>query len=188
MELPERSFFGVASRDSLRHRFDTKSHKLADAFSTNPEMQNQQLHDQIRKLIGTPAQSLAPAAAPVLASANPSVEAFAASNDLASSQNARPFFNLNNPRVQEALDKLMKNGINQPNMVLVDPRTANSTQGLQEKCEPFPVHGGGSGVAAGGFGGAYSVPYTNQYEKYDGNNSVMRNDRNSHYSAGDGRY
>lgn len=148
-------------------------------------MQNQQLHDQIRKLIGTPAQSLAPAAAPVLASSG-AVDAFSASSDLAGGQNSRPFLNLNNPRVQEALDKLMKNGINQPSMVLTDPRTATSTQN-SDKSEPFPVHGGAGVLPGGGFGGAYSAPFANQYEKYDGS-SMMRNDRNSHYSAGDGRY
>ena len=147
-------------------------------------MQNQQLQDQIRKLIGAPAPTLAPAAAPVALGGSAPVEPFAVANDMANSQSARPFLNLNNPRVQEALDRLMKNGINQPSMVLTDPRTAVPSQGVDTN-EPFPIHGGGPG---GSFGGPYGASYSNHYGKYDSNPDLGRSDRSSHYSGADGRY
>ncbi|OQR73483.1 hypothetical protein BIW11_09705, partial [Tropilaelaps mercedesae] len=138
------------------------------------EQQNQQLHEKIRNLIGTPSSGLAPAAAPVLggnvslgAPAAPPLQAppapFGLTGGLGGAggmpvqQPPAPFVNLNNPSVQEALDKLIKQGALGTQLAMgmpEDPRARRGDMGgpVGGDKEPFPPSRSGQGYGQGGGG------------------------------------
>lgn len=172
------------------------------------EQQNQQLHEKIRNLIGTPSSGLAPAAAPVLGAgigigpqSAPPLQAppppFGLGGALGpaaiggQATPAAPFVNLNNPSVQEALDKLIKQGALGTQLAMgmpEDPRNRRVDMGgpVGGEKEPFPPSRGGQGVYGGnpfegygngggygGFGGGYGT-------------GRDRSPPRGHYGSGDG--
>lgn len=157
---------------------------FAFADSPNPmkqamtiEQQNQQLHEKIRNLIGTPPSGLAPAAAPVLGAGvgigSPATAPLQAppapfglpgglsgAGGMGQQQPPAPFVNLNNPSVQEALDKLIKQGALGTQLAMgipEDPRGRRDDMGgpAGGDKEPFPLSRGGQGGYGQGGGGPF---------------------------------
>ncbi|XP_022697095.1 nuclear receptor coactivator 5-like isoform X2 [Varroa jacobsoni] len=173
---PSHAMGGARGGSSSQHRPAHDSpNPMKQAMTI--EQQNQQLHEKIRNLIGTPPSGLAPAAAPVLGAGvgigSPATAPLQAppapfglpgglsgAGGMGQQQPPAPFVNLNNPSVQEALDKLIKQGALGTQLAMgipEDPRGRRDDMGgpAGGDKEPFPLSRGGQGGYGQGGGGPF---------------------------------